>query len=68
MRATSYASFIQYTGIGYRIICILGLVLVKRPLHLNETGQWGAALQVRDLDGKEVACVAFSFGSNMPPQ
>eukprot|EP00928_Gymnodinium_smaydae_P054922 TRINITY_DN38604_c0_g1_i1.p1 TRINITY_DN38604_c0_g1~~TRINITY_DN38604_c0_g1_i1.p1 ORF type:complete len:432 (-),score=90.04 TRINITY_DN38604_c0_g1_i1:113-1408(-) len=34
---------------------------VRRPLHLNVTGQWGAALQVRDTSGNEVACVAFAF-------
>mmetsp|Transcript_9154 Transcript_9154/g.20186 ORF Transcript_9154/g.20186 Transcript_9154/m.20186 type:complete len:395 (+) Transcript_9154:30-1214(+) len=34
---------------------------VRRPLHLNETGQWGAALQIRDIDNMEVACLAFAF-------
>eukprot|EP00933_Yihiella_yeosuensis_P061990 TRINITY_DN64890_c0_g1_i1.p1 TRINITY_DN64890_c0_g1~~TRINITY_DN64890_c0_g1_i1.p1 ORF type:complete len:455 (+),score=47.37 TRINITY_DN64890_c0_g1_i1:22-1386(+) len=34
---------------------------VRRPLHLNSTGSWGAALQVKDARGRELACVAFSF-------
>ncbi|CAE7202630.1 unnamed protein product, partial [Symbiodinium necroappetens] len=34
---------------------------VRRPLHLNMTGQWGAALQVKDASGEEVACVAFAL-------
>ncbi|CAE7542787.1 unnamed protein product [Symbiodinium natans] len=38
---------------------------VRRPLHLNMTGQWGAALQVKDASGKEVACVAFAFAHSM---
>ncbi|CAE7323054.1 unnamed protein product, partial [Symbiodinium pilosum] len=39
---------------------------VRRPLHLNMTGQWGAALQVKDSSGEEVACVAFAFAHSMP--
>jgi len=36
-------------------------VKVRRPLHLNITGQWGAALQVRSATGDDVACVALAF-------
>ncbi|CAE7823353.1 unnamed protein product [Symbiodinium sp. CCMP2592] len=38
---------------------------VRRPLHLNMTGQWGAALQVKDASGEEVACVAFALAHSM---
>eukprot|EP00439_Symbiodinium_sp_Y106_P060506 s2574_g8.t4 len=38
---------------------------VRRPLHLNITGQWGAALQVKDASGEEVACVAFALAHSM---
>jgi len=36
-------------------------ILVRRPLHLNTTGQWGAALQVSDALGQKLVCVALAF-------
>eukprot|EP00927_Polykrikos_kofoidii_P033916 TRINITY_DN28754_c0_g1_i1.p1 TRINITY_DN28754_c0_g1~~TRINITY_DN28754_c0_g1_i1.p1 ORF type:complete len:452 (-),score=46.45 TRINITY_DN28754_c0_g1_i1:88-1443(-) len=39
----------------------------RRPLHLNNSGQWGTALQVRDVDGAEVACVALAFTNEGKP-
>mmetsp|Transcript_57767 Transcript_57767/g.161137 ORF Transcript_57767/g.161137 Transcript_57767/m.161137 type:complete len:386 (-) Transcript_57767:71-1228(-) len=34
---------------------------VRKPLHRDEVGQWGAALQLRDGDGNELACVAIAL-------
>lgn len=34
---------------------------VRRPLHQDAAGQWGAALQVRDGSGRELLCAAFAF-------
>eukprot|EP00434_Breviolum_minutum_P029217 symbB.v1.2.025842.t2/scaffold2495.1/size77801/3 len=40
---------------------------VRRPLHQNITGQWGGALQVRNTNGEEVACIAFAFAHQVAP-
>eukprot|EP00747_Dinoflagellata_sp_TGD_P069975 gnl/TRDRNA2_/TRDRNA2_156374_c1_seq2.p1 gnl/TRDRNA2_/TRDRNA2_156374_c1~~gnl/TRDRNA2_/TRDRNA2_156374_c1_seq2.p1 ORF type:complete len:316 (-),score=41.28 gnl/TRDRNA2_/TRDRNA2_156374_c1_seq2:21-968(-) len=42
------------------------VAVVRRPLHLNQTGRWAAAVQVRAADGAEVACVALSFRHSAP--
>lgn len=36
-------------------------IAVRKPLYQDEPGQWGLVLEVRDMQGKRAACVAFAF-------